>query len=166
MNKVAQVVPVIVAAALSAGGDRVPVATAVAVTTALVGLAGVVVTVFGIWVAIIFPKLVGNLEGGTSRTRPQRRLGTTPWYRRYTDQSSVLSASAFVFLILSLYGSVFFSDALQLFFLLIGFRVDRILVVDRSRYRRIGSGTRYHRCSSKRRRHENQGLGRRRKKAG
>lgn len=84
---------------------QTPLSVLVAVSTAMVALAGVVVTVFGIWVAIIFPKLVDGLESGSApNSLPQKERYRSLISSLYRS-CFILCVSTFVFLVSSLYGN-------------------------------------------------------------
>lgn len=73
------------------------------VATSMVGLAGVVVTVFGIWVAVIFPKMLANVElseanAGTNDKRRYDVLISSLYRSCFT-----LCANLFVFIVVSFY---------------------------------------------------------------
>lgn len=85
-----------------AGGSAI--AAAVSVATALVALAGVVVTVFGIWIAIIFPKIMQDLGSG----RVPKDVPETARYQALVSalykSCFVLCSGFFVFIVISFYG--------------------------------------------------------------
>jgi len=83
---------------------QTPVPTLVSVCAAMVALAGVVVTVFGIWVAIIFPGLVAGLESGNKdAARLQMKRYDTLISILYRS-CFVLVSSIFVLIVCSFYG--------------------------------------------------------------
>lgn len=92
-------------AALGGGlASTVPVSSLVSIATALVALASVVVTVFGIWIAVIFPKMLQDLESGRDpKEVPERRRYMSLVAALYKS-CFVLCSGFFVFLLLSFYG--------------------------------------------------------------
>lgn len=83
---------------------QVPVSTLVSVCAAMVALAGVVVTIFGIWVAIIFPRLIAGLESGDKNAaQPQLSRYDTLIAILYRS-CFVLVSSIFVLIVCSFYG--------------------------------------------------------------
>lgn len=71
----------------------------------LIGLAGVVVTIFGIWVAVIFPAAVGKISSGVSRDKVPQLVKYDSLVVSLYRACFSLSACFFVFLLLSFFGS-------------------------------------------------------------
>jgi len=97
----------IVASIFASGTDK---PTTIGVLAALVAMSGVVVTVFGIWAAIIFPRLLGNLGSGQ---KPE----SVPEQARFDALVSALYSCAFVLCacVFVLILTAFYEQALWLF---------------------------------------------------
>jgi hypothetical protein len=76
-----------------------------AVSTALAAFAGVVVTVFGIWVAIIFPKMLAGLESGVKSEGVPERARYRALIESLYRSCFVLCAASLVFLLVSFFGN-------------------------------------------------------------
>jgi hypothetical protein len=106
-NRVRAVLEVLVgvtALAASAVGDAVSLTILLEVQKALASFAGLVVTIFGIWIAVIFPGMTASLSSGAP-------AGELPQVGRYRSLVHALYRSCFalcacfvVFLLLSFYG--------------------------------------------------------------
>lgn len=95
------------------------------VLKALIGFSGVVVTIFGIWIAIIFPSFTSELAGGTSLADSSRADRYNSLISSLYRSCFSLTASFFVFLVASLHGqgSDFYSKSLVLFSFLVFFSI-------------------------------------------
>lgn len=71
------------------------------VLKALIGFAGLVVTIFGIWIAVIFPVLSGLLADGKARQEVSQLARYDVLVRALYRACFALTVSFFVFLILS-----------------------------------------------------------------
>lgn len=74
----------------------------VEIQKALIGFAGLVVTIFGIWIAVIFPVLSGLLANGKARREVTQLARYDVLVRALYRSCFSLTASFFVFLVLSL----------------------------------------------------------------
>jgi len=88
----------VAAAWLSAGTT---VSALLEIQKALIGFAGLVVTIFGIWIAVIFPVLAGLLEDGKTRKEVTQLARYDVLVRALYRSCFSLTASFFVFLVLS-----------------------------------------------------------------
>jgi hypothetical protein len=77
---------------------------AINVLTALVTIAGVVVTVFGIWIALIFPRLLSGYESGVGPSGLPEVARYNALVAALYRSCFALCASGFVFIIVGLYG--------------------------------------------------------------
>lgn len=104
---------------LVAGGlaSQISVDRMSAIATALAAFAGVVVTVFGIWVAIIFPRLLAGLEAGAKSQEMPERVRYRALIESLYRSCFVLCASSLVFLLISFFGNdtKFFAKAFSAF---------------------------------------------------
>ncbi|MEZ5484581.1 MAG: hypothetical protein R3F01_05415 [Lysobacteraceae bacterium] len=105
VNKLLQLTAVVVAALLSIAGQEVSLSSGIAAITTLVGLAGVVVTVFGIWVAIIFPRVLSGLESGSSMASLPEKSRFDSLISSLYKSCFVMSAAGFVLILVVFYGS-------------------------------------------------------------
>ncbi|MFA6985225.1 MAG: hypothetical protein WC213_03355 [Arenimonas sp.] len=110
----------LIALAIFAGlaGSRVALSTILAVQTALVAFAGLVVTIFGIWIAVIFPAIAQVLTSGVPKGKVPELARYDVLVRALYRSCFSLCSCFFVFLVLSFYStdgdwlvvfSVFFS---------------------------------------------------------
>lgn len=76
-------------------------AVLIQVQIALIGFAGIVVTIFGIWIAVIFPVLSGLLVDGKARQEVSQLARYDVLVRALYRACFSLTASIFVFLTLS-----------------------------------------------------------------
>lgn len=78
------------------------VASLVEIQKALIGFAGLVVTIFGIWIAVIFPVLSGLLADGKARREVTQLARYDVLVKALYRSCFSLTVSFFVFLLLSL----------------------------------------------------------------
>lgn len=89
------------AAAISLLGSPVEAHVLLEIQKALIGFAGLVVTIFGIWIAVIFPVLSGLLADGTARQEVSQLTRYDVLVRALYRACFSLTASFLVFLVLS-----------------------------------------------------------------
>lgn len=101
----ADAVFVVISLCLSMITDPASVDSLIAVSTGLAAFAGVVVTVFGIWLAVIFPRLMSGLESGVKSEDNPDRDRFNELVKSLYRSCFVLCASFFVLLLISLSGA-------------------------------------------------------------
>lgn len=122
MHKRAPILQLVFIAFSVIGGMLAPevsVKVLMSISTSMVGLAGVVVTVFGIWVAIIFPRMLSGIESGSADDASKDKDRYHNLIKSLYRSCLVLCANLFVFITSSIYGSdiksQFFSSAVVTF---------------------------------------------------
>lgn len=99
------IVVLVAAATISLCTGEISVDILLEVQKALIGFAGVVVTIFGIWIAIIFPVLSGLLSKGQARADVPQLAKYDVLVESLYRACFSLTASFFVFLMLSFYSN-------------------------------------------------------------
>jgi hypothetical protein len=105
-----EVLLVVVAAIISLCAEPVKGQSLLEVQKALIGFAGLVVTIFGIWIAVIFPVLSGLLVDGKAKQEVSQLVRYDVLVQALYRACFCLTASFFVFLILSFCST--YSDSL------------------------------------------------------
>lgn len=83
----------------------VPLSVLLEVQKALIGFAGLVVTIFGIWIAVIFPVLSSLLVDGKAKQEVSQLARYDVLVRALYKSCFSLTATFFVFLVLSFFPS-------------------------------------------------------------
>jgi hypothetical protein len=124
-------------------------AAVINVVTSLVAVSGVVVTVFGIWIAIIFPRLYEELSSGVHpKASSDNKRYNNLVFSLYRS-CFILCTSVFVFLIVSFYpgSGEFYSSAVVVFSWLAFFSIflalwSSVIIGETSVARGLDSGER------------------------
>lgn len=99
--RISEVLIVFVAASISAFSGGVSSQVLLEVQKALIGFAGLVVTIFGIWIAVIFPVLSGLLADGKAKQEVSELTRYDTLVRALYRACFALTACFLVFLVLS-----------------------------------------------------------------